>query len=368
MKMRRINIFPYQMGLVFRKESFVKALPEGKHWVRWSDQLIRYEMTEDFLSPCDLSILLQHSILKEKLAIVEVKDHQMGLVFLDGNFQSVLAPGRHPFWDSIQDYTFQVLDRDGLEVPADIDRKLLVKEAVLPYVHTFTVAPYEEGLLLVDGKFERRLQPGVYFFWNNEKVIGLKKVDLRQQQMEISGQEILTKDKAGVRFNFFVQYRILDAEKALLKNKDYERQFYILIQLALREYVSSLSIDELLAKRESMEPFIKNSMQEAVAELGLDLIHAGARDTILPGDVKSILNQVLIAEKQAQANIITRREETASTRSLLNTAKLLEENQMLFKLKEMEYVEKIADNINSISLSGGGQLVEQLKEIFIKTE
>jgi hypothetical protein len=64
------------------------------------------------------------------------------------------------------------------------------------------------------------------------------------------------------------------------------------------------------------------------------------------------MNGVLIAEKKAQANIIMRREETASTRSLLNTAKLMEENAMLWKLKEMEYVEKIADKISNISVSG----------------
>lgn len=69
-------------------------------------------------------------------------------------------------------------------------------------------------------------------------------------------------------------------------------------------------------------------------------------------------------KKRAQANIITRREETASTRSLLNTAKLMEENAMLFKLKEMEYVEKIAERINSISLSGSNQIVEQFKTLF----
>ena len=73
---------------------------------------------------------------------------------------------------------------------------------------------------------------------------------------------------------------------------------------------------------------------------------------------------VSIAEKKAQANTIMRREETASTRSLLNTAKLMEENTMLFKLKEMEYVEKIADKINTISLSGGGQMIDQLRQIF----
>ena len=88
------------------------------------------------------------------------------------------------------------------------------------------------------------------------------------------------------------------------------------------------------------------------------------KDIILSGELRNIMNQVLVAQKQAQANVITRREETASTRSLLNTAKLMEDNDMLFKLKEMEYVERIADKINNISLSGGNQVVDQLKEIF----
>jgi regulator of protease activity HflC (stomatin/prohibitin superfamily) len=100
--------------------------------------------------------------------------------------------------------------------------------------------------------------------------------------------------------------------------------------------------------------------------LGVQVIDCGIRDVILPGDVKEIMSQVLIASKQAQANTIMRREETASTRSLLNTAKLMEDNAMLYKLKEMEYVEKIADKIGEITVSGGGQVVDQLKQIFTK--
>ena len=76
------------------------------------------------------------------------------------------------------------------------------------------------------------------------------------------------------------------------------------------------------------------------------------------------MNRVLIAQKTAQANVITRREETASTRSLLNTAKLMEDNEMLYKLKEMEYVEKIADKIGEITLTGNSGMVKQLKELF----
>jgi hypothetical protein len=73
-----------------------------------------------------------------------------------------------------------------------------------------------------------------------------------------------------------------------------------------------------------------------------------------------------MAEKKAQANSIMRREETAAMRNMLNTAKLMEENEMLWKLKEMEYVEKISEKIGQISVSGSGNLIGQLKEIFVK--
>jgi len=90
------------------------------------------------------------------------------------------------------------------------------------------------------------------------------------------------------------------------------------------------------------------------------------KDIILPGEIREIMNRVLIAEKTAQANSITRREERASTRSLLNTAKLMEENEILWKLKEMEYIEKIADKVGEISISGGSNILNELKTMFTK--
>ena len=77
------------------------------------------------------------------------------------------------------------------------------------------------------------------------------------------------------------------------------------------------------------------------------------KDIILPGDIRDILNQVVTAEKQAQANLIRRRKEMAATRSLLNTARLIEENPLLVRLKELEALEKIADEVEKITVVGG---------------
>ncbi|MGB0885086.1 MAG: slipin family protein, partial [Chitinophagales bacterium] len=149
-----------------------------------------------------------------------------------------------------------------------------------------------------------------------------------------------------------------------MENSDYEKQLYSLLQLAIREFVGTLSLDELLENKEALTKYVQNTVRAKAQKMGLELIDSGVRDIILPGDMKEIINQVLIAQKKAQANMISRREETAATRSLLNTAKLMEENAMLFKLKEMEYIEKIADRIGEITVNGSGNVVKQLNDIF----
>lgn len=77
------------------------------------------------------------------------------------------------------------------------------------------------------------------------------------------------------------------------------------------------------------------------------------KDVILPGEVKTILNQVVEAEKRAQANLIQRREEMAAMRSLLNTARLMDDNPTLLRLKELETLEKITEKVDKLTVFGG---------------
>jgi hypothetical protein len=58
--------------------------------------------------------------------------------------------------------------------------------------------------------------------------------------------------------------------------------------------------------------------------------------------MKALLNRVIEARKAADANLITRREETAAMRSQANTARLLENNPTLMRLRELDLLEKIA--------------------------
>ncbi len=363
--MKRIRINTGKIGLVFRNGNYKRVVTEGVYWLLLNEDAFQYDMTKPFHPSIDLSILLKDEQLATMLIVVEVRDNEIVLQYENGNFKNVLCPGRYSYWKGVTDYSFIKANLSKIEVTENIDTNTIMRKEVLPYVRVYAVESFEKGILLIDGKFSKVLDTGVYYFWKNAVVISVLKADLRQLQLEVSGQEILTKDKAALRVNFYTQYKVVDIIKALIENKDYEKQLYILMQLALREFIGTLSLDEMLEKKESISVYVLATLKDKAYNLGVEIRDCGVRDIILPGEMKEIMNQVLVAQKKAEANVIMRREETASTRSLLNTAKLMEENTMLFKLKEMEYVEKIADKINTISLSGGNQIIDQLKDIFV---
>lgn len=363
--MKKVSIAAWNMGLVFRKGSYTRLIGEGAYWMWPSEEVKIYNMANPFASPVSLNILLQDEAFVAATMVIEVKDNEIALSYVNGLFAAVLTPGRYVYWKGLNDYTFTIIDLNKITVDESIDKAVLLRREVLTYLRVYNVESYEKGVLYINGKVEQVLEPGMYYYWKNSVSINVQKADMRAIQLEISGQELLTRDKAALRISFFVQYMVTDVIRALVNNKDYDKQLYILMQLALREYVGGCTLDELMEKKENISGYVVESTRERYVALGVQVSSAGIRDIILPGDMKEIINQVLIAEKKAQANTIMRREETASTRSLLNTAKLMEDNTMLMKLKEMEYVEKIAERVNSISLSGGNQILEQLKGMFV---
>jgi hypothetical protein len=362
--MKKIKIKAGKIGMVFSDGEYKTVLTEGAHRISYFDELVEYDMAKPFIAPRNINILMRDPAFIAAIDIVEVKNNEIALRYEKGLFMEVLGPGTYIYWKGLIIQEFKIVDLNKTEIGADIDPSLYMRKELIQYIRFYTVEPCEKAVMYMDGKYVKIMEPGSYYFWKNNTSIVITRADMRTMQLEIAGQEILSKDKAGLRINFYVQYHIEDIVKAVVNNKEYEKQLYVIMQLVLREYVGALSLDELLDKKESISAFILEAAAERIKELGVALRGGGIRDIILPGDMKEILNQVLIAEKKAQANTIMRREETAATRSLLNTAKLMEDNAMLFKLKEMEFVEKITAKINGITISGESPVSSQLRTLF----
>ena len=207
-----------------------------------------------------------------------------------------------------------------------------------------TVREAHAGLLYENGRFQRTLGPGRHALaawpWRREDVTC---VDLRRTTLALAGQEMLTADGLTVRVTVLADYRIVDPERAVHGVKAYAEALYGALQLLLREEVQARTIDALLADRNGVASAMQERGRAAAAELGLELIHVGVRDLVLPADVKKLLAREAEALREGRAALVAAREEVAATRARANTARMLAEHPVLVRLRELEALTEVAD-------------------------
>jgi regulator of protease activity HflC (stomatin/prohibitin superfamily) len=211
----------------------------------------------------------------------------------------------------------------------------------------------QTGLLSIDGRTAGALDPGLHAFWNVGRSVQVKTVDLKRQSLDVAGQELLTRDKVTIRINISAEYRVVDPLKAVAAVKDFADALYRALQLAFRKTLGTMTLDQILEKKVSIDAEAAEKVRADMAAIGIEVTDIALKDVILPGEMRDILNQVVAAEKQAEANVIRRREETNATRSLLNTAKVMAENPVMLRLKELEALESIAGKVERLTVMNG---------------
>ena len=350
--MRKIIINENQKGFLFKNGKYIKMLDAGRYFVFGGREIEIMNLEQPIVSAkCSLETLLADKNLANKVTVVEVGDQELALHYVNGKLSSVLPCGKYAFWSVVDRHEFNIIDISTPNVDESVPEYVFSKIPQLWYLKV-EVAEYQKARVYFNQKLERILDAGTYYFWRTSVRVDVSYVDTRLTQMNVTGQEILSADKVSLRINFVCNYRITDYVRILTEIDNFEEQMHVAAQLALREYVGKYKIDEILESKEQMSEFVFSKLKAKESELFVEITDAGVKDIILPGEIREIMNTVLVAEKQAQANVITRREEVASTRSLLNTAKLMDENKTLYKLKELEYVERIFENVGNISIAG----------------
>lgn len=293
-------------------------------------------------------------LAEQNLEIVQVGPHEVAIVSFDGEPKHLVLPNTtRAFWKVLTEVGVERIDtEEELRIAKRHLDKLDMTRAG-GVVVSAVVEAHEAGLLMVDGELTERLPPGRHAFWQVGRTVKVAKIDLRPQPLEITAQEILTKDRIGIRVTLTAFTRIVDPEKAALATSDVPGTLYRLVQFAIRDAVATRTLDEILAARDTIDKEVRGFVTERAHALGAEVGEIGVKDVILPGDVRELLNKVVEAERVAKANLIRRQEETAATRSLLNTSKLMEDNPLLLRLKELEALEKLVEKVGRIDLHAG---------------
>lgn len=358
-----VRVRPHEVGLRFKDSELVEVLAPGKHWRLPGSLYEVYSRLRLRFEHRELELLLTNEALREHLDVVDLAGHERALVFRSGRLESILAPGLYAFWKQEDPLTIERFDvRDPRFEHASMEQ-ILAHESAIRHIKAIRVESHEDILAYHGGRLMGRLGPGVHAFWHGGGPVTWKSFDRREQLLDVAGQEIMTRDKVTLRVNLVVSYRITEPETVAAASSDVTQDLYRASQLALRAAIGTRTLDQLLSDKDAARDEIQKPVAERARGLGLELADVGLRDVILPGEMKLILNQVIEAQKQSEANLIRRREETAAARSQANTARLLAENPVLLRMKELEQVAQILAGSNAKLVLGPGDLTEQLRGI-----
>jgi regulator of protease activity HflC (stomatin/prohibitin superfamily) len=363
---RSIKIKPHERGLLFREGAFIDVLRPGRHW--YLDPL--FKLRVDVVSPRspwlaheDLELIVKSGKLGDEAIVVDLKDYERALVWIEGRFTALLDSGLYVLWTTEREVRVETVDARTMQfVHADLPTILRLPQAANLF-DVLNVAPAHAGIWFRNGEYQATLGPGTYAFWKGVGKLALHDIDLKEQVLDISGQEIMTADKVTLRLNALVAYRITDPLRSVTEVDAPAQALYRAAQLALREAVGAKDLDTLLNGKDVLAREIADALRARATELGMTIVAAGVRDVILPGDMKELMNKVTEAKKAAEAALITRREETAAMRMQANTAKILESSPTLMKLKELEVLEKVAGKANLTVVLGEDGLANRVVKL-----
>ncbi len=199
-----------------------------------------------------------------------------------------------------------------------------------------TVSEHEVAVRVRHGRTVGLLGPGRHWIGTD----ALLRVDARPRTVTVPMQEVPTREGLAVRVSLHLEYRVVDAVRALAANADYERAAYAETQLVLRDALGERTVETILTERKAIEAAMTEAAREAFAALGLELIRLAVRDLALPADVRRIATQVELARREGQAALERARGEGAALRSLANSARLLDRNPGLLALRAIQGMER----------------------------
>jgi regulator of protease activity HflC (stomatin/prohibitin superfamily) len=365
----KVRIKQHERGLLFKYGDFQGVLAPGEHRL-WGRLIGADRASVEVVSTLKvrlehalLDVLLENPGLSAQVTTLDLSQSQRALVWADGRLHSILGPGKYAFWNRPQRVEIERFDIASLRFDHVLIDQVLALKGADNFLESVQVAPESAVLLYRNGVLVDRLGPGQYVLWRGAGRTTARAVDLREKTAEVSGQEIMTSDKVTLRVNLVVTYRITDPHAAVSVVADADQTLYREAQLALRAAVGGRTLDQVLADKQSVGAEVTASLALRGKEFGAEVKGVGLRDIILPGEMKAILNQVVEAEKKAQAELIRRREETASVRSQANTARLLADNPVLARIRELELLKEVLAGTTATFVLGQGDLAEQVRSL-----
>ena len=197
-----------------------------------------------------------------------------------------------------------------------------------------------QGLVLTLGKYSRVLNPGLNIVLPYLETV--QRVDIREQVMDIPNQETITLDNVSCVIDGIVRFKVVNPPVAIFKVQNFRNQISAKSQTALRDVVGSVSLDDLLSKRTTVAQQIKEIVDVAAENWGVDISAVEVQNIEIPADMKRAMAQQAEAERDKKARIIKAEGEKEASVKLSEAAGILANNKGALSLRTLQTLKEIS--------------------------
>jgi regulator of protease activity HflC (stomatin/prohibitin superfamily) len=232
-----------------------------------------------------------------------------------------------------------------LENPEFASALLIIPVVVL--IQMMRVIPeYQRGVLFRLGRMQKVIQPG----FNLVLPFGIdsmRKVDMRTFTIDVSKQEVITRDNVPVIVDAVVYFNVFDPVLAIVKVADYTKSTSLLAQTILRSVLGQHDLDEMLAKRAELGQILQRLLDEATDPWGIKVTAVEIKAVELAETMKRAMARQAEAERERRAKIIAAEGELQASEKLGQAADVLANSPASLQLRYLQTLAEIAVEKNS---------------------
>lgn len=222
-----------------------------------------------------------------------------------------------------------------------------------------TVYEYQHSLHFNKGRFVGTLSPGTHRLRTAHTSI--QTVDARRQILTVPGQEILSLDGVGLKLSVLLDYQVTEPKIAVLEHDNYTASLYALVQKEVRTLISATPIENILEARHEMESQLAERVKSEGEALGLTINDVSLKDIMFPGALRESFSQVARAKQEGLAALERARGETAALRNLANSAKMMDSNPNLYRLRLLQSINEASSIVLHVDSDGSANSDSQTK-------
>lgn len=207
------------------------------------------------------------------------------------------------------------------------------------------IMEYERGLKFTLGRFSSMMGPGINIvvplFQNYQKV------DVRVKTVDVPKQDCITKDNVSVNVDAVSYYYVFDVKKAILDVEDFYYAISQLSQTTMRDVVGEVTLDELLANRDSISDKIRTIIDKASDPWGLKVERVELKHIELPENMKRIMAREAEAEREKRGIIIKSEGEITAAQNLAKAGAIMSKYPGALQLRTLQTINDIAPDASN---------------------